>query len=489
MVPDTAARTRTALAALVLAAAGAALAPAGAAAAERTVTLRHGPVTLGGFATERPKPMVPSPRVDGHITRMSARLVDARNRPVTIREVMLHHVVFLNQGRFPGDRKPKCGARFGEPFYGTGEETQSLDLPAGHGYRIRPGDRWKMQTMLMSHQARTRRVYVQYTMRVVTGRRLAPVTPYWVRVTDCRKEPSYSVPGGGAPGSVHRRANTWVVPRDGRIVAGGAHLHGGAHDIALTQPGCGGRRLIGSDPSYGTADHIAYRVFPQLHEPGPVNTAWYASRAGIPVHRGETLDVTALYDGQWPHPGVMGVYHVYVAHGRVPAAACAPLPADGAETRIPGPVRADPPHVVVPLTELDPQGRPRTLATPRGPETSYRSAAARPVTNVRETFSKPRLSVVPGTALTWAFRDAVAHKVAIANGPRSMGSPTLGRGGTFRWMPTVPGRYQLFCYLHPMTMHQQVDVRAPDGSVPTVAPTPPGGEDGRPPAPGTGFGS
>ena len=449
-----------------------------------TVIKRYGPIEMGSFSTERPKVVVPAPQVDGYITEMHARLVDGRKRAVTIQQVMLHHVVFINRGRFAGDRKPKCGTRFGEPFYGTGEENQTLDLPSGYGYRIRRGDRWKMQTMLMSHQARSQRVYLQYRMRVVVGRRLQPVTPYWLRVTPCRNEPSYSVPGGGAPGSVDRRTSTWTVPADGRIVAGGAHLHGGAHDIELTQPRCAARRLIHSDPTYGGPSFISYKVQPLLHEPGPINTGWYESHTGIPVRRGEKLQVTALYDAQWQHPGVMGVYHVYVAHGRRPGRTpCPELPADAQTSQLQAPgVRADPPHVVVPLTELDASGRPVTLDRPRGADFVFPDTAPEATTQVTSAFSRPVLSVRPGTRLTWVFADRIPHKVSIANGPRAVGSPTLRGGRRWSWTPGTPGRYQLFCYLHPVTMHQEVDVRAPDGSVPAIAPTAPGGDPGVPPA-------
>ena len=140
------------------------LATAAPAQADRTISLTAGPYRLGPFETVRPKEYVRTPSVDGYITRMHARLVDRNGRPVSIRHVMLHHVVFLNRGRFAGDRKPKCGARFGEPFYGTGEENQALELPDGFGYRSRPDDLWKMQTMLMSHTPAAKRVYVEYTM-------------------------------------------------------------------------------------------------------------------------------------------------------------------------------------------------------------------------------------------------------------------------------------------------------------------------------------
>ena len=177
------------------------------------VVYRAGPFKVGGFETVRPKVIVPSPKVDGYITHMTAHLVDESGTPIDIQKVMLHHVVFLNRGRFAGDRKAKCGARFGEPFYGTGEENQALDLPAGYGYRTRRGDKWKMQTMLMSHSPKAAKVFVEYRMRVVEDRKLTPVTPYWVRVTNCRNEPSYSVPGGGEPGAVHLQSRPWTSRR------------------------------------------------------------------------------------------------------------------------------------------------------------------------------------------------------------------------------------------------------------------------------------
>ena len=430
-----------------------------AAARERTVTMRAGPYTLGSFETVRPKVIVPSPRVDGAITYMHSRLVDRRRRPVTIKRVMLHHVVFINRGRFEGDRRPKCGARFGEPFYGTGEENQALRLPAGYGYRTRRGDIWKMQTMLMSHTRKVSKVWVEYRMRIRTGERFKHVTPYWVRVTNCRNEPSYSVPGGGPPGSHHLRTNLWRMPADGYIVAGGAHLHGGAHNITIRQPSCRGRRLMASDPSYGMPGSLVYRVKPLLHEPGPINTGWFMSRTGVAVRGGDMLRATANYDAERAHPGVMGVWHVYIHHRRVRGPRCAPLPGDAREHLIKGPARPDPPAVHVPLTALV-GGRPTPIDHPKGRLFYYGSPFDQPFVAVDDgRFKKVNLSVAAGTEITWRFQDRVAHKVSLVNGPRSMGSPTLAGGARYRRTFTVPGTYQLFCYLHPMTMHQEVVVR------------------------------
>jgi len=434
----------------------------------RTVVAKSGPYVHGSFETLRPKVIVRPPRVDGYITRMHARLVDAQGRHVRIQRVMLHHVVFINQGRFPGDRKPKCGARFGEPFYGTGEEDQRLDLPAGYGYRTRPKDVWKMQAMLMSHSVKRQKVFVEWTMEV-TKRRLAPVTPYWVRVTNCRNEPSWSVPGGGGPGSIQLKTHEWNVPADGLIVAGGAHLHGGAHNITLRQPRCRGRRLMGSDPSYGMPDDVMYKVRPFLHEPGPMNTAWFTSRSGIAIHRGDVLRATAAYDNEHPHMGVMGVWHIYVAEGAAAARRaratdrCAPLPADAREQGTDMPHRPSPPVVRVPLTTLK-NGVPTDIDHPKG-KVHFYGEDARPLVRVTSIFRPVRMSVPAGTTVTWRFQDVIPHKVSLANGPRAMGSPTLMGGRRYRRRFTVPGTYQMFCYLHPMTMHQELIVR-PSGVAP-----------------------
>src|SRR3712207_9455061 len=125
-----------------------------------------------------------------------------------------------------------------------------------------------MQTMLMSHTPNFRRVGWKYTM-TISREDLEPVTPYWVRATWCRYEPSWSVAGGGAPGSTELKTQLWEVPEDGLLVAGGAHLHGGANDITLRQPSCRGRRLIGSDPSYGLPTDPMYTGKQLLHEHGP----------------------------------------------------------------------------------------------------------------------------------------------------------------------------------------------------------------------------
>ena len=220
---------RLVTAALLCAGALAAAAPAQAAPQARWYTLRWGPVTMGAFGVKLPKVPVRTPDVDGWITYMNARLVDRRGRPVSIRSVMLHHIVFLNHGR-PGEHRPgSCVGREGEPFYGTGEEHEQLRLPPGYGYRIAEDDRWTMQTMLMSHSLAARRVYVQYTDE--GGDRRAPAAGR--PVLDPRQR--LREPEPQLPGLRRRRARVDRSPHlhldgaeSGRLVAAGGHLHGGA---------------------------------------------------------------------------------------------------------------------------------------------------------------------------------------------------------------------------------------------------------------------
>ena len=160
---------------------------------------------------------------------------------------MLHHVFFVNHGRFRGDRRAgDCRSRNGETFYGTGEEDQAVELPAGYGYKLRKGDRWRVGWMFMNHRSVSERVYLQYTV-TVTDEPRTPVTPYWLSVS-CADGKIYSVPGDGG---VHERSRTWVAPRSGRIVTAAAHAHGGVLSVDVAEQGCG--PLASSTALYGAA--------------------------------------------------------------------------------------------------------------------------------------------------------------------------------------------------------------------------------------------
>jgi plastocyanin len=432
------------------------LAAAPAAAATRTHTFRVGPVDLGGYATEQDIDRAPAPRRGGFVTSIHARLVDAQGRPMPQERVMLHHAFFVNHGRFPGDRRAgDCRARDAETFYGTGEEDQAVDFPAGYGYRLRKGDRWRVGWMYMNHQPTRDRVYLQYNV-TVSDEPLTPVRPYWISVS-CEDGKIYSVPGDGGPGSTHERSRTWVAPRNGRIVTAAAHAHGGALAVDVTERGCA--PMLASTALYGSVEDPIYALSPVLHEPAPRSMSVASSRTGWPIARGDRLRINSRYANESPHSAVMGIMHLYVAAGPRPAERCPPAPPDVETHRIRFPgaaAREHPPQVSPELSALGTDGVARPVAELPGPLAVLRGDAGVAVRNA--AFRPRRLSVPRGAVVRWRFGDPLEHDVTLASGPRAFASG-YRRRGTYKKRMNVPGQYRIFCSLHPVTMSQTIEVR------------------------------
>jgi plastocyanin len=429
-----------------------------ASAATKTYTFRTQTFTIDGFQTIYPKLFVKTPRRSGYITYMYARLMYAPGRPVPLQDVMLHHIVFINAGYSGGPAKTtSCQGRRGEPFWGTGEEHEHLALPPGYGYQVDRRDHWRMQTMLMSHGLRARHAYVQYTVRLVTGEHLQRVKPLWLRAEGCLRFPSYEVDGGGDAGSTNVRTHSWTMPFNGRIVASGAHLHGSSKGVEISEPGCGGRTIIRHDPRYGMPDDTVYKIRPILHEPGPIATGYFLSKQGIPVRRGQKLDVTGLYDDEHPHPGVMAIAHVYIAPDASVKDPCAPMPSDAhiMWTRHDG--RPSAPYEPIPFSAVGADGAVHEIERPTG-RTVVADGDAR--VKVRDSFfDAANVSIPVGATVTWDWTGHLRHNVYLAGGPRDVNSTSEGHGFVYRQRFTVPGTYRMFCFLHPITMHQVVEVR------------------------------
>jgi len=385
---------------------------------------------------------------------MHARLVERdTGKPVSITKAMLHHLYF-RRVHVPAHRTA-CAVRPSEVFYSTGEEDETLALPPGYGYRVRANDRWRLTAMVMSHSVTADNVAIEYTMTVDRDPHLIPVHPFWLRANGCRGgHVSYPVAGGRRSREV--RSYGWTVPFTGRIVAASGHLHGGALNMWLSQPRCGGRRLLDTGPRYGMPGDPMYHLHPVLHEPGPMDTRLFLSRTGIPVRRGETIDLKAAYD-RHPHWAVMAVMHVYLARRSAVPAGCRALPRDRRELVKPGSARTTPPVFHVPLTRLDRRGVPRTIHGSLGPARRRPSGAV--ITVSSGGFSVPHLSVPRGASVTWRFPEPILHDVTFASGPRAVGALPAKRDQTVTARFPVPGRYKFFCSLHPMTMHEVVDVR------------------------------
>jgi hypothetical protein len=283
--------------------------------------------------------------------------------------------------------------------------------------------------MLMNHYNHTDTVRVRYTIRYATGESLRPVTPVWLDVRNCRADPIFSVPGTGGAGTPYEQHTDFTMPESGSFVAGGAHIHGGGLQLELTDRTWGGR-LFTSLPTWG-----GEMPTPMMHEPGPMRMTTFSTAPGLPVRRGDTLRLSALYDNSAPHTRVMGIMILYFAPGSVDGLAPASIPLTGAPQR--------PPYMRLPLLRL-----------PRGP-------LAR---NIRGTwvgdyaFGSQRVSIRRGTTFTWRFVGAVQHDVTLASGPVGFASQSLQRG-SYRHRFTRSGTYRLYCSLHPTRMTQIVTVR------------------------------
>jgi plastocyanin len=429
--------------------------PGAAAAKSHTLKLRFGPVNLSGYETGTGTNNTAAPRLNGYVTAMHAHLVDGKGRPIPQQRVMLHHVFFTNQSH--GGHGDFVRAHT-ETFYGTGEEDQEIRLPAGYGYRVRKADRWKVGWMFMNHRHTDDRVYLQYTVTVSDDPRTRPVTPYWISVS-CARNKIYSVPGDGTAATTHRETRTWTVPKSGRVVAAGAHAHGGALKVSVTRAGCG--ELLSSDARYGTADDPIYHLSPVLHEPAPRSMSVLTSKQGWRVRKGDRLRVTSTYSDSAPHSAVMGIMHLYIASGKGRTARCPANPADVRRHRLAfagAPGRDRPPLVTPQLSALDSNGVAQpVLGDLPGPLKTLSGDATVGVRNV--AFAPRRLSVPAGATVRWNFGDPIRHDVTLAAGPRAFASPYLERGGRYSTKLTTPGEYRIFCSLHPVTMSQTIVVR------------------------------
>jgi plastocyanin len=440
----------------------AALAAAGAAHAKIVErTLRAGPYVVGPYDGARGGETVRAPRMNGSIVAMDANVVDEDGDVIPQSVVMLHHLVFKDQGH-SGSFRPDgaCPTTTSDQrFFGVSEELRALTLPKGYGYRIERQDRWRMGWMLMNHTHRARAAWIRYRVRIDTSDRLKPVTPYWFSVMGCHVDPAYTVAGAGeGERSTSKRGHTFRVPRAGRIVAVGGHLHGGSRSIALKQQRCDGRTLVTNRPTYGQPGDPLYAVKPLLHEPDPRNISWWQSRTGIPVREGEKLRVEARYRDDFPYMRVMGIDHVYIAHGDAPRG-CADLPDDAEELGPDFVGRSAPPHMELTLARMGDDGYARPWDGPGGKTTVFEDGPAA-VTERRYRFRPARVSIPAGESVRWTFRDEDLHDATLATGPRGFASPPmLGGDDVYTHRFRIPGTYRVYCSLHPVAMQQVVTVR------------------------------
>ncbi|HKP91638.1 MAG TPA: hypothetical protein VJT75_16850 [Thermoleophilaceae bacterium] len=457
-----------------------ALAAVPASAATHTKSYTY-PVSMKPYEVRQTLNFVDRPNVDGFITGMSVNVVNADGSAVPIQRLMLHHIVFFSigqpnptcSGAFTGyDSRPFPVGNYSTPIYGAGEERNVLVLPKGYGVPItkqtgadawsKLQKQWAMVWMLMNHRGVSDHAQIKYTVTWDDATNLKPVKGYWLDVRNCDADPVFDVRGGRKKGSTHRETFDYTMPDDGVIVAGGGHVHGGAKKLKVSEPDCSNRTVFQSKPAWGTREHPFYNVRPILHEPGPISMSGILSQKGYPIARGERVRLTADYDAQLPHTRVMGISMIYVAHRDV--AKCGKPPGDIQHIQpaeLQGlPYRKHTPRFTVPLTGLDKNGNAHEIEQPAGARVARADGATIGVGS--HFFGPPNVAVQRGSALNWKFNSTGyegLHNVTLASGPRGFSSPNLNDGREFKFRFKVPGKYKLFCALHPVQMQQTVLVK------------------------------
>lgn len=291
-------------------------------------TMRMGPFNLapaplGNLPNQnRIVPDVAKPCTDCFITGIVPRLeyADGTRADMTT-GVMLHHVVFADTSRPDAtcDREDGIGA-IGQRLFAAGDERTPFALPEGYGYPVRDGE-WIGVIDLMNSSPLPREVY--YTADVyhvpASTKGMKPVTPVWMDIENCGNS-QYAVPAGRSSTSW-----AWTSNLTGRIVAAAGHVHAGGVGTVLRNATTG-KRICSSEADYGMAGHDTGAPDSMAQDSMAQDSTAQDAMANMvtsmslctwdslgTVEKGQTLELTSLYDTPQAMTGVMGIMLLAVA--------------------------------------------------------------------------------------------------------------------------------------------------------------------------------
>jgi plastocyanin len=87
-----------------------------------------------------------------------------------------------------------------------------------------------------------------------------------------------------------------------------------------------------------------------------------------------------------------------------------------------------------------------SATTPAGAPAAPSGAIAVTMKNIQ--FAPKQVTAKVGQTVTWTNDDSVAHNVTAVGGA-NFRSTNFGKGGSYRYRPTAPGKISYVCTLHP----------------------------------------
>ncbi len=258
------------------------------------LTVRLGPLDLPAHADHHSIAQAPDLFLtlpfDGWVTAYHPRLIDDAGKPLP--NELLHHVAFWNTARsdFLCPRKE-------EHIFGAGGEMNNWPALPGFGYRVHPGERIRIGTMVHNPTDTSfPKVFLEVRMetkRVASnGDELKKVYPVWFDVQECG-ESGYDLRPG-------RNVNTgeFHFPYNGILLGLGGHLHD-----------YGQRLVVVNETRKEDIATLPLRLDSRgLILSMPIVT--FMDRGGYRVNLGDLIQVTATYDNPTGHElpeGAMGI--------------------------------------------------------------------------------------------------------------------------------------------------------------------------------------
>jgi len=257
------------------------------------VTLRVGPMTLPANTSHMKMPQPPNlywtVLFDGWLSAYHPRLVNAKGESVP--GTVLHHVAFWNENRsdFLCPNKD-------EHIFGAGSELTDWTPIMGYGYRVRKGDRIRIETMVNNPTATSYSdVYLEVVIPFVPNAFPDPVKSYypaWMDAAGCGSS-GYDLPAG--PSS---KTGEVTLKYNGILLGVGGHMHDYAKRLVL-EDATKKETIATLDAVTDDTGHLKSM---------PVMTFYQIG--GKKLAAGDQLKITATYDNTTGKPipqGAMGI--------------------------------------------------------------------------------------------------------------------------------------------------------------------------------------